>query len=249
MKGCPGERSRRGCSPTTACRSGGGDEGAGHRARAWRRRHGLRRLGATVELARLRRHRHGHLRMLAHRLRTAIGNATTPAARPAGAASTRSTNRPKTNGPITPSPTSCWPIRSCGRLPGVDPDRIGVTGISWGGYLTCIVAGVDPRFRFAAPVYGCGFLGDNSAWLPEFQKMGPEKIRPLARLVGPVGLAAADKDAHALGDGHERFFLSDGFAAKIVPCRAGPAHALPSRAHAARTQRRESGRDPRLCRK
>jgi dienelactone hydrolase len=60
-------------------------------------------------------------------------------------------------------------------LPGVDPQRIGVTGISWGGYLTCIVAGVDARFRFAVPVYGCGFLGDNSVWLPEFQKMGPEK--------------------------------------------------------------------------
>ena len=46
-------------------------------------------------------------------------------------------------------------------LPEVDADRIGVTGISWGGYLTCIVSGVDPRFRFAVPVYGCGFLGDN----------------------------------------------------------------------------------------
>ena len=60
-------------------------------------------------------------------------------------------------------------------LPGVDPERIGVTGISWGGYLTCIVSGVDPRFRFAVPVYGCGFLGDNSVWVPTFQKMASEK--------------------------------------------------------------------------
>jgi dienelactone hydrolase len=59
--------------------------------------------------------------------------------------------------------------------PEVDPDRIGVTGISWGGYLTSIVAGVDHRFKFAAPVYGCGFLGDNSAWLPAFEKLGKEK--------------------------------------------------------------------------
>jgi dienelactone hydrolase len=49
-------------------------------------------------------------------------------------------------------------------LPEVDARRIGVTGISWGGYLTCIVAGLDSRFRVAAPVYGCGFLGDNSVW-------------------------------------------------------------------------------------
>ena len=49
-------------------------------------------------------------------------------------------------------------------LPEVDADRTGVTGISWGGYLTCIVAGVDPRFKVAVPQYGCGFLADNSAW-------------------------------------------------------------------------------------
>jgi len=59
--------------------------------------------------------------------------------------------------------------------PEVDADRIGVTGISWGGYLTSIVSGVDHRFKFAAPVYGCGFLGENSAWLPSFEKLGKEK--------------------------------------------------------------------------
>ncbi len=56
----------------------------------------------------------------------------------------------------------------------VDADRIGITGISWGGYLTCIVAGVDDRLKVAVPVYGCGFLQDNSAWLGEFAKMTPE---------------------------------------------------------------------------
>lgn len=43
-------------------------------------------------------------------------------------------------------------------LPGVDANRIGVTGVSWGGYLTTLVAGVDNRFAFAIPVYGCGFF-------------------------------------------------------------------------------------------
>jgi len=60
-------------------------------------------------------------------------------------------------------------------FPEVDPKRIGVTGISWGGYLTDIVSGVDPRFRFAAPVYGCGFLGEDSAWLKNFATMGKER--------------------------------------------------------------------------
>ncbi|MFT5467838.1 MAG: dienelactone hydrolase/lysophospholipase L1-like esterase [Verrucomicrobiales bacterium] len=49
-------------------------------------------------------------------------------------------------------------------LPECDPERTALTGISWGGYLTCITAGVDSRFKAAVPVYGCGFLHDNSAW-------------------------------------------------------------------------------------
>ncbi len=73
-------------------------------------------------------------------------------------------------------------IRSFGQ---VDPERTGVTGISWGGYLTCIVAGVDHRFKFAAPVYGCGFLGDNSAWLGTFERMGQVKARKWLGLWDP----------------------------------------------------------------
>src|SRR5262245_8514623 len=59
--------------------------------------------------------------------------------------------------------------------PEVDAEKVGVTGISWGGYMTSIVSGVDSRFKFAVPVYGCGFLGENSAWLPSFEKLGKEK--------------------------------------------------------------------------
>lgn len=42
-------------------------------------------------------------------------------------------------------------------LPCVNADRIGLTGVSWGGFLSCILAAADDRLRFAAPVYGCGF--------------------------------------------------------------------------------------------
>ncbi len=59
----------------------------------------------------------------------------------------------------------------------VDADRVGLTGISWGGYLTCILAGIDDRFKVAVPVYGCGFLHHNSAWIPRFAKMGPEQTK------------------------------------------------------------------------
>jgi dienelactone hydrolase len=56
--------------------------------------------------------------------------------------------------------------------PGVDGERIGLTGISWGGYLAAIAAGVDHRFRFVAPVYGCGFLGEHSAWAARLKGLG-----------------------------------------------------------------------------
>ena len=57
-------------------------------------------------------------------------------------------------------------------LPEVDAMRIGITGISWGGYLTACVAGVDARFAFAAPVYGCAFLKDHSCWTDLMTRLG-----------------------------------------------------------------------------
>ena len=75
----------------------------------------------------------------------------------------------------------------------VDARRTAVTGISWGGYLTCIVAGLDNRFKAAVPVYGCGFLHENSVWLPQFEKMTPEQRDKWVRLWDPsmyIGSAA-----------------------------------------------------------
>lgn len=51
-----------------------------------------------------------------------------------------------------------------GSFPEVDDARVGLTGISWGGTLTCLTAGLDDRYRFAVPVYACGFLRERSAW-------------------------------------------------------------------------------------
>lgn len=59
-------------------------------------------------------------------------------------------------------------------LPEVDPLRTGLTGISWGGYLTCLIASVDHRFKFAVPVYGCGFTTEHS-FAGSVNGLGPER--------------------------------------------------------------------------
>ncbi len=89
---------------------------------------------------------------------------------------------------IADSVENAWPYQAVANVmravsllqsfPEVDADRIGITGISWGGYLTCLVAGVDDRLKVAVPVYGCGFLHENSVWLETFAKM-PETDRKL----------------------------------------------------------------------
>jgi dienelactone hydrolase len=42
--------------------------------------------------------------------------------------------------------------------PAVDAARVGVCGISWGGIITSTVVGIDSRFAFGIPIYGCGAL-------------------------------------------------------------------------------------------
>ncbi len=101
-------------------------------------------------------------------------------------------------------------------FPEVDSARTAITGISWGGYLTCIVAGLDDRFQAAVPIYGCGFLDENSAWLGEFAKMSEEHKAKWVNLWDPsryVGSAAmpmlfvnGGKDAAYPPDSHARTY-------------------------------------------
>lgn len=90
--------------------------------------------------------------------------------------------------------------------PGVDAKRIGVTGISWGGVLSSLVAGVDARFKFAAPVYGCGFLYDSAGFFGKSLRQStgeefaqrtmwdPARYFTAARM--PILWVNGDQDAH-----------------------------------------------------
>jgi len=78
-------------------------------------------------------------------------------------------------------------------LPEVDAQKIGITGISWGGYLTCIVMGLDDRLKVAVPVYGCGFLYHNSAWIPTFEKLKSDWRKQWVRNFDPSKYVAQAK--------------------------------------------------------
>mgnify|MGYP006283186535 CR=1 FL=1 len=64
-------------------------------------------------------------------------------------------------------------------IPEVDETRTALTGVSWGGYLTHIVRGLDHRFSAAVSVYGCGFIQEGSYWTmkPIFNAMTESQVQ------------------------------------------------------------------------
>lgn len=57
--------------------------------------------------------------------------------------------------------------------PDVDRTRIGVTGGSWGGYMTTMVSGLaGDRVKACFAVYGCGFYDHGAIWLPQINALG-----------------------------------------------------------------------------
>lgn len=87
---------------------------------------------------------------------------------------------------LTPDTSDDWPFHAAASVirahtllrsfPEVDAEHTAVTGISWGGYTTCLVASLDDRFKAAVPVYGCGFLHEGeSVQKPSIDKLGDLK--------------------------------------------------------------------------
>lgn len=60
--------------------------------------------------------------------------------------------------------------------PEVDKNKTAITGISWGGYITCIVAGLDARFKAACSVYGCGFYDEMKKPNQQFSLMTKKNV-------------------------------------------------------------------------
>ena len=101
-------------------------------------------------------------------------------------------------------------------FPEVDAEHTAVTGISWGGYTTCLVASLDDRFKAAVPVYGCGFLHEGeSVQKPSIDKLGElaprwvEKYDPsslLPRCHVPILFVNGTNDVHYVLDSYQKSF-------------------------------------------
>lgn len=98
----------------------------------------------------------------------------------------------------------------------VDADHTAVTGISWGGYTTCLVASLDDRFKAAVTVYGCGFLfeGESVQKLP-IDKLGDRRelwIKTydpsslLSRCRVPILFVNGSNDIHYPIDSYQKSF-------------------------------------------
>ncbi|MDD5594449.1 MAG: acetylxylan esterase [Candidatus Margulisbacteria bacterium] len=53
----------------------------------------------------------------------------------------------------------------------VDPNRIGMIGLSWGGVLTLLTNGQDERLKAAVNVFGAGFIPEGCTWEDRFFSM------------------------------------------------------------------------------
>ena len=93
-------------------------------------------------------------------------------------------------------------------FPEVDADNIGLTGISWGAVIGCNAAGLEEKFRFAIPVYGCGFfnlpesritdLGENSEERDEWFRLWDPGFRLPAASMPFLWLTDAEDTAFPL---------------------------------------------------
>lgn len=103
-------------------------------------------------------------------------------------------------------------------FPEVDPERTAVTGISWGGYTTCLVASLDDRFKAAVPVYGCGFLFEGeSVQKPSIDRLGDRReawikaydpSSALTRCRVPILFVNGTNDIHYPLDSYQKSFAT-----------------------------------------
>ncbi|MDD5382213.1 MAG: alpha/beta fold hydrolase [Candidatus Margulisbacteria bacterium] len=58
----------------------------------------------------------------------------------------------------------------------VDPNRIGMVGLSWGGVITLLTNGQDKRLKTAVNVFGAGYIPEGCTWQDRFAVMTADEL-------------------------------------------------------------------------
>ena len=109
----------------------------------------------------------------------------------------------------------------------VDAERVGVTGVSYGGFLTCLAVGYDDRFAFGVPVYGCLSNASSSAEFGIYINRNPgaelwDGLGPLQENRTPMLFVNSDTDGH---------FAPDAVSRCAAACKFGAMTLIPGLTH------------------
>ncbi|MBU0671541.1 MAG: acetylxylan esterase [Candidatus Margulisbacteria bacterium] len=67
----------------------------------------------------------------------------------------------------------------------VDPNRIGMIGLSWGGVITLLTNGQDKRLKAAINVFGAGYIPEGSTWQDRFDVKSKKELEEWYSLIDP----------------------------------------------------------------
>ncbi len=122
----------------------------------------------------------------------------------------------------------CRGISVLRTLPEVDPVRIGIHGLSWGGYVSCLVAALDDRVACAATVFGAGFLYEDSWYLPRFAELSDEARGLWIRWFDPSSYLAMVRCPILFANGAtDEFFPPNSYAHSYALVRSEKHLAMP----------------------
>ena len=72
----------------------------------------------------------------------------------------------------------------------VNPNRLGMVGLSWGGVITLLTNGQDTRLKAAVNVFGAGFISEGCTWQDRFALKSSQEVTQWETLIDPKNFLA-----------------------------------------------------------
>jgi cephalosporin-C deacetylase-like acetyl esterase len=67
----------------------------------------------------------------------------------------------------------------------VDPEQIGMVGLSWGGVITLLTNGQDKRLKTAVNVFGAGYIPEGCTWQTRFDNKSSQELNEWYSFIDP----------------------------------------------------------------